>query len=173
MNDLLLAMKSGLLWHLLRVCAGALLLFLVSALVGAVLVITKDPPAAIPPAPSTLAAVPIELPAVAMPDGGAEIVERPLFWSSRRPEVEAESTGPVAPVSGGDVLDKVVLLGVFSTGESGGAIVRIDGERQRLMIGQELQQWKLQGITAQEAEFVSLDDAALKRVLPLEYAEGK
>ena len=169
MNDLLLAMKSGLLWQLLRVCAGAVLLFLVSALVGAVLVMTKDPPAAIPPAASTLAAVSIELPAAAMPDGGAEIVERPLFWSSRRPE----STEPVAPVSGRDILDKVVLLGVFSAGESGGAIVRIEGERQRLMIGQELQQWKLQGITAQEAEFVSLDDASLKRVLPLEYAEGK
>ena len=79
----------------------------------------------------------------------------------------------MAPVSGRDILDKVVLLGVFSAGESGGAIVRIEGERQRLMIGQELQQWKLQGITAQEAEFVSLDDASLKRVLPLEYAEGK
>lgn len=167
------AIQSGLLRQLLLLSGLLLAALAVAVLLGAILVITRQPPPAIPPSPSTLAAGSIELPAPPLSENAGEMLARPLFWNTRRPEPEAGPVEKPAPVPGPDVLDKVRLLGMFAAGDSGGVIINVAGERQRLMVGEGLQQWTLQGLSAAGANFVASDDASVERLLPLEHAQVK
>ncbi len=170
------AMRYGLLRQLLLL-AGLLLVALAAAvLLGAILVVARQPPAAIAPAPSTLVAGSIELPAPPLSENAGEMLVRPLFWNTRRPEPEAgPGEEPPVPVLGPDILDNVRLLGVFAAGDSAGVIISVAGQRQRqrLMVGEELQQWTLQGASAAGAAFVATDDPSLERLVALEHARVK
>ncbi|MDO8862523.1 hypothetical protein Q6D67_12500 [Haliea sp. E1-2-M8] len=167
------ALQSGLLRQLLLLSGLLLAALAVAVLLGAILVITRHPPPAIPPAPSTLAEGSIELPAPTPSEDAGEMLVRPLFWNTRRPEPEAGPAEEPAPVLGPDILDNVRLLGVFAAGDSAGIIINVAGQRQRLMVGEQLQQWTLQGLSAAGANFVASDDASMERLLPLEHARVK
>ena len=167
------AMRSGLLRQLLLLTGLMLVVVVLLALLGVILVMVRQPPAAIPPAPSTLTAVSIELPSLPLSEDAGEMLRRPLFWNTRRPELDAVPVEEPEPVLGPDVLDKVRLLGVFAAGDSAGVIINVAGQRQRLMVGEELQQWTLQELSAAGAKFVDTDDASVERPLPLEHAAVK
>lgn len=167
------AMRSGLLRQLLLLTGLLLAVVATVVLLGAILVMIRQPPAAIPPAPSTLSAVSIELPSPPLSEDAGEMLVRPLFWSTRRPEPAAGPVEAPTPVLGPDVLDKVRLLGVFAAGDSAGVIINVAGQRQRLMVGEELQQWTLQGLSAAGAKFVSTEDVSVERLLPLTHAGVK
>lgn len=167
------AMRSGLLRQLLLLTGLMLVVVVLLALLGVILVMVRQPPAAIPPAPSTLTAVSIELPSLPLSEDAGEMLRRPLFWNTRRPELDAVPVEEPEPVLGPDVLDKVRLLGVFAAGDSAGVIINVAGQRQRLMVGEELQQWTLQELSAAGAKFVDTDDASVERTLPLEHAAVK
>ncbi|MEQ9465304.1 MAG: hypothetical protein RJQ10_16705 [Haliea sp.] len=165
------ALRSGLLRQL-SLAAGMLFAALVVVfLLGAILVILRQPPAAIPPSPSTLTAVSIELPAPGLSENAGEMLARPLFWNTRRPEPEKGPAEAPVPVLGPDVLDNVRLLGMFAAGDNAGVIINVAGQRQRLLVGQELQQWTLRKLSAAGAIFVATDDASVERTLPLEHAQ--
>ena len=167
------AMRSGLLRQLLLLTGLVLVVVALIALLGVILVMVRQPPAAIPPAPSTLVARSIELPTPMLSEDAGEMLLRPLFWNTRRPEPGASPVEAPAPVLGPDVLDKVRLLGTFAAGDSAGVIINVAGQRQRLMVGEELQEWTLQGLSAAGARFVSIEDASVERTLPLEHAGVK
>lgn len=167
------SLQEGLLWQLLRSCVVLLGLLIVALLVGALLVITRDPPPALAPAPGTLTAVSLEVPDA--PSGAleGEMVTRPLFWSSRRPPVvEAAVVEPEAqPVSGADALDQARLLGILASGDRTGAILAVGEQRMRLMQGESLEGWVLESLDGTRAVFVREDGAQQPVYLTLEHAQ--
>jgi len=86
-----------------------------------------------------------------------EMVERPLFWSSRRfiaGSSAGESDAETAAASAGD-LGKVKLLGIFGGGESAGVIALVDGSKQRILLGEEALEWTLHAVEMDRATFQS------------------
>lgn len=78
----------------------------------------------------------------------ADFVTRPLFLTSRRAAepvtIEEAIIEPASPQSELS-LEGVSLLGVFASGEEGGAIIELeDGNRTRLFIGEALDGWTLE-----------------------------
>lgn len=167
------SLNTPLLRHMRTICVGLLVACLLALLVGAVLVRTKKAPPPLPPAPSTLSAVPIELPADVGAGSTGELVARPLFWASRTPLSDEPIMKPVARPTGPSALDKAELLGLFSSGETSGAILKVAGARQRLLVGQEVGDWALDTISGNEALFVHKGGAGGQRRLTLQYAEVK
>lgn len=79
-----------------------------------------------------------------------EIVERPLFFATRRPappEPE-ETAAPADPVSEGDVA--MTLIGVVKTPEAEIALVQNDetGKVARLRVGEKIASWQLEQVDA-------------------------
>lgn len=69
-------------------------------------------------------------------------LDRPLFSSTRKPPAKPEP--PVAVVA--DILDDVRVLGLYSMGETGGAIVRAEGKIRRLRQGDSLGGWTIKEV---------------------------
>src|SRR5256885_14683215 len=79
--------------------------------------------------------------------------ERPLFSMSRKPPPpvkKVEAPPPEPP----DVWKDASVLGTFQ-GQASGAIVRLEGKDQRLMLNQSLGGWKLVGIQGRYIELRS------------------
>lgn len=106
------------------------------------------------PAPDSLSAVQIGLPAGEESTTG-DVVERPLFWSGRRPFVPSEEEpAPVAAApAADDELDKVKLLGAYMASGRAGIIFELDGKRQRIVIGEDIGDWTLRYINPTGAIF--------------------
>ena len=138
-------------------------------LLGALLVMYRDPPAALAPSRSTLVAVPVSARGVASATVAGEIVERPLFWSVREPlpespEYVAEESPPPQPRE----LKGVRLLGLFESDGYAGVIIGLSGQRRRLMIGDRLDGWRLEGVEADVAVFTHPKGGEVR--VELEYA---
>ena len=75
------------------------------------------------------------------------ILTRPLFWSGRKPdEPVAVVAKPASENSTAKPLKGVSLLGVFGGGESGGAIVAVEGSKQRVAVGEKVKGWTLNSV---------------------------
>ena len=98
------------------------------------------------------------------PEMRSEIASRPLFWATRRPlEDEAE----VAAKSAEDAkkqqaeekkagkIDGAKLAGVFGGEDAAGIIALSKGKKHRLVIGQEINGWKLESVEPTAATFSS------------------
>ena len=99
----------------------------------------------------------------------SKILERPLFWQERRPYVAKKKPldrKPVLQEEEADPFDKVKLIGVYS----GGAIFIVDGEKQRLYLGDEVAGWTLDLMNADSVIFVQGSE---NKVLQLEHATVK
>jgi len=92
----------------------------------------------------------------------AVIVERPLFSDTRRPFVP-DPEGAQASV----VATDLVLAGLFGSGETAGALVRIDGGVERVRIGEHAGGWILRQIRGSTAVF---ERAGQTREIRLEHA---
>ena len=95
---------------------------------------------------------------------------RPLFWPDRRP-VAGVSAAPA--MDGGDgqesarSLKNLELTGVFGGGDGGGAIVTYKGDRQRLLVGDEIDGWTLQSVAPDEVVFTSAGTRDVRRLSPV------
>lgn len=91
------------------------------------------------------------------PEDLSIMASRPLFWDGRRPVVIDEMPSAVeqetASAVRADELDKVELAGVYFAGDASGAIVRADGQRMRVALGESLMGWKLEAVDAAEVHF--------------------
>lgn len=95
----------------------------------------------------------------------AEIIQRPLFWQSRRPEdpvteeaVTKPAEQPRSPLKG------IRLVGVFGGGEAGGAILVEKGEKRRVLVGEAINGWTLKSV---EPDGVTLTGRGQVEVLQL------
>lgn len=100
-------------------------------------------------------------------DQAADFVSRPLFSESRRPVQNL----PVEPETSSDELQTVKaplqtlegwsLLGIFTSGEVIGAIVRQpDGSRSRVQVGDRAGDWRLLAVQARSVYFQSVLDGS-------------
>lgn len=125
-------------------------------------------PQPLAPSPDSLEAVIIKLPEYDLAEK-SDLLERPLFWQERRPYVVKEKKmtdkKPVL-LEEEDPFDGVKLIGVYS----GGAIFIVDGEKQRLYIGDEVAEWTLDLMNADSVIFVQGSE---NKLLQLEHATVK
>lgn len=96
-----------------------------------------------------------------------DLHERPLFAASRRPQpaaVElAEVPEPEAPV---DAIEQATLVGLAGVGEQGVAIISLDDEIRRVVVGERLAGWRLTEIEGLVASFT--DAAGSRRELSIQ-----
>ena len=102
-------------------------------------------------------------------DARDEIVSRPLFWEQRSPAMAAEvvAVEPIERESAGQKLKDVKVVGIYGSGTTGGAIVRVKGTKRRVAIGEEVSGWVLDTVSPNSARFVkgaSADELVLQRV---------
>jgi len=100
---------------------------------------------------------------VASADERQEFRERPLFWPSRRVESEVETTEQELGQSQLATIEGVKLVGIFVSADSTGIIVLLDGEKRRLQVGDELNNWRVKSVSAQEV--VLFADGRERRLL--------
>ncbi len=165
--------RAPLLRRMWNGCAGLLAACALALLVGAVLVRTRQPPAPIFPAASTLSAIRLELPANAEESRSGQFVARPLFWAGRAPPPDEVEAPPPEQAKAPEMLDQAILSGLFTSGGASGAILSVGGQSQRLLVGQDLGGWTLESILGDEAVFTDKDGAGGQRRLTLEHAEVK
>ena len=98
---------------------------------------------------------------MASPEQRAQIRQRPLFWASRAPVIPEPAKPKPKPAETKTAkpgkIENVKLAGVFGGGDSGGVIVIAKGKKRRLMVGEELNGWKLQSVEPISAVFNSGD----------------
>lgn len=104
-----------------------------------------------PQAPAPVA--PVITPLAPLPQAAAlaeadNMLQRPLFWPSRRAK-----TDPQTPTSAA-TLDGIELLGLAGSGKQALAILRKDSEIIRLWVGQYIDGWRFGGARYNGAAFV-------------------
>lgn len=167
-----IAFAEGLPLRLVVAAGAATVLLLVVMVVGTLLVASRGVPDPVYPAAESLMASGLQLTAGRSMSSGA-MVERPLFWSSRRPLDVAEMVKEEPQRRGPDPLDKATLLGVFDAGGISGVILKMDGERRRILLGNDVSDWRLISLSPDSATFARLRngrDKGEERVLKLEHA---
>jgi hypothetical protein len=107
------------------------------------------------------------------PDDVSIMTSRPLFWEGRRPVAIDDPQVDVVEENVGSVkaseLDKVELAGVYFAGDASGVIVRTNGQRMRIALGDSLMGWKLESVDAAEVHF---SNAGQRKTIRLEHAGG-
>lgn len=88
------------------------------------------------------------LPEREVPEQGKflETLERPLFSPSRRPPPPPPPPPPPASEEAAPALSNIHLYGLYGSGSSGGAILRVDGKNERVATNQTIKGWKLTAI---------------------------
>jgi hypothetical protein len=133
---------------------GLAALLLLLAIYHAVRLATLAPPDAVMPSADSMSVLPIVERSEVTEQQRAAMLQRPLFWSSRRPvesDALAESAQEEETKSGN--IDNVTLLGVFGEGSSAGIIAKIRGRQQRVSVGESVEGWTLDEIALQHAVF--------------------
>lgn len=125
---------------LLSVALGGLVLVLASLILLPPLALDWRIPQPLPP---ELTPLPSAAPLLDSEGTQArQIVERPLFWASRRPQLsdQPRAAEQAAPE---DFPKGIRLVGLYSSGEDSGAIIITGGEIKRLPTGAKLSGWQL------------------------------
>ena len=122
-------------------------------------------PKPVMPAAALFQSVDIEQPlAASLPElSSFDFIFRPVFSLTRRPPKRAaDNKIKSGALESGDIsaepkaFEGANLLGIFGSGEVEGAIIRLDnGESIRLDVGEKLNGWSLQSVSAREIQFVS------------------
>ncbi|MCB1954253.1 MAG: hypothetical protein KDG55_01175 [Rhodocyclaceae bacterium] len=100
----------------------------------------------------------------------ATIIERPLFFESRRP-LPKEAPAEQASEAAKDPFEGIVLDGFYSAGGAKGGVTLLDreGKRMRVLLGANLGEWALVSLSGREAKFRRQGE---ERILSLRRAEG-
>jgi len=80
------------------------------------------------------------------------ILERPLFSATRRPP-PPKIVEKVEPPPPPDPLEKVRILGVFSSTAGGGAIADVEGKARRILVNDMVGAWKLAAVSSRDVTF--------------------
>ena len=110
-------------------------------------------PDAVSPAPDALMVKKLQPLGKVSVEQSAEVLARPLFWQSRRPQ-DAQAVGQVKKNVAPDNtkgLQKVRLLGVFGGAETAGMIVAVKGGQRRILLGEEIEGWTLESVESNQA----------------------
>ena len=142
-----------------------LVLLLTSAVLGGFRLVASNEPAPVFPSADSLAVQALQLDTGLTAEQAAEILNRPLFWQSRRPLVPPPKVVAKPKPKAAKKLDGVTLLGVYGAGDGLGLIATVDGVFSRINKGQSVKGWKFSGYEEGAAVFVS---GGKKSVLPLE-----
>ena len=142
-----------------------LVLLLTSAVLGGFRLVASNEPASVFPSADSLAVQALQLDTGLTAEQAAEILNRPLFWQSRRPLVPPPKVVAKPKPKAAKKLDGVTLLGVYGAGDGLGLIATVDGVFSRINKGQSVKGWKFSGYEEGAAVFVS---GGKKSVLPLE-----
>lgn len=101
------------------------------------------------------------------------LIDRPLFWNTRRALKSTGQAGVAAAArpkaANVAVLENVTLMGVYNSGGVGGIIVQVDGNTQRIPINQKVKGWEVTEINARE---VTVQQRGVSRKLTFEYASS-
>ena len=142
-----------------------LVLLLFSAVLGGFRLVASNEPDPVFPSADSLAVQALQLDAGLTAEQAAEILNRPLFWQSRRPLVPPPKVVAKPKPKAAKKLAGVNLLGVYGAGDGLGLIATVDGVFSRINKGQSVKGWKFSGYEEGAAVFVS---GGKKSVLPLE-----
>jgi hypothetical protein len=142
-----------------------LVLLLFSAVLGGFRLVASNEPDPVFPSADSLAVQALQLDAGLTAEQVAEILNRPLFWQSRRPLVPPPKVVAKPKPKAAKKLAGVNLLGVYGAGDGLGLIATVDGVFSRINKGQSVKGWKFSGYEEGAAVFVS---GGKKSVLPLE-----
>jgi hypothetical protein len=142
-----------------------LVLLLFSAVLGGFRLVASNEPDPVFPSADSLAVQALQLDTGLTAQQAAEILNRPLFWQSRRPLVPPPKVVAKPKPKAAKKLAGVNLLGVYGAGEGLGLIATVDGVFSRINKGQSVKGWKFSGYEEGAAVFVS---GGKKSVLPLE-----
>ena len=149
---------TGAFEHRLRGAVYALTgLLILVALWGGVRLVFLSEPDPVPPAAASLQVDAVNYPASHV-DASSEIVQRPLFWRSRRPpeelliEIVEENAGAEAEADA--ELKKIKLLGVYG-GDTPGIIVMYEGKQRRVALDDSIGSWTLLDVLPDGAMFNS------------------
>jgi hypothetical protein len=142
-----------------------LVLLLTSAVLGGFRLVASNEPPPVFPSADSLAVQALQLDTGLTAEQAAEILNRPLFWQSRRPLVPPPKVVAKPKPKAAKKLDGVTLLGVYGAGDGLGLIATVDGVFSRINKGQSVKGWKFSGYEEGAAVFVS---GGKKSVLPLE-----
>ena len=100
----------------------------------------------------------------------AQIVDRPLFSSTRRPP---PPPAPAAAASAPDAppieLDKIKMFGTINGPGLRGVLAEVEGKSRFVRSGEQIGEWTLRRIRSNEAVFEKDDE---ERVIPLPLASG-
>ncbi len=176
--------------HLERRIELCLVVFLVilfiQIFVGALQIFASSSPEPKPPLSEILEVTSAVDGAEIAPDLLRQLVERPLFWETRKraaidlkpkPKVVEKKQSPkpqvvtVAPKLPKKISQHVNVVGIFGGGDTGGAILNLDGKEVRLLVGESiLDGWKLSEVDEEKVVFTFgsyKDDRHLRRANPL------
>lgn len=142
-----------------------LTLLVMSAVLGGFRLITGSEPDPVFPSADSLAVQALKLDAGLTAEQAAEILNRPLFWQSRRPLVPPPKVVAKRKAKAPKKLAGVNLMGVYGAGEGLGLIATVDGVFSRISKGQSVKGWQFSSYEDGAAVFVS---GGKKSVLPLE-----
>ena len=83
------------------------------------------------------------------------VLARPLFWEGREPVRASEEEASKAETVVALPLRNIKLLGIILTGNVRMALLTVDGEIVSVQVGQVVQNWTIEEITAKEVSFVA------------------
>jgi hypothetical protein len=138
---------------------GLLLLLLVLYFLVRVAVATDID--AIAPAPDSVRVASLSRSGVPPVEDREAIVSRPLFWAERQPVEPVVTPEAVAaaekgkPEKAAPRMKEVTVSGVYGSGETGGVILSVKQRQLRLAVGEEVDGWRLERVTANSAVFTS------------------
>ncbi len=158
----------------------------IQIIVGAFQIFADSSPKPKPPLSEILEVISAVDNADISPDLLRELIERPLFWETRKreaidlepkPQVVEEKQSPkpkvvaAAPKPPKKISQHVNVVGIFGGGDTGGAILNMDGKEVRLLIGESiLDGWTLSEVDEEKVVFTygsHKDDRHLRRANPL------
>lgn len=83
------------------------------------------------------------------------VLARPLFWQGREPVLAPEETVAEVDTPQASPLKNIKLLGIILTGDVRTALLEVDGKVISAQVGQAIQDWTVEKVTAKEVNFVA------------------
>lgn len=83
------------------------------------------------------------------------VLARPLFWQGREPALASEETVAEVESQQASPLKNIKLLGIVLNGDVRTALLEVDGKVISAQVGQAIQDWTVEKVTAKEVNFVA------------------
>ncbi len=83
------------------------------------------------------------------------VLARPLFWQGREPVLASEETVAEVESQQASPLKNIKLLGIVLNGDVRTALLEVDGKVISAQVGQAIQDWTVEKVTAKEVNFVA------------------